>query len=202
MNLLRTEIVQVTGCTEPASVAYAFLTARRRLTKPFDPLTITATLAASLEVLRNASTAVVPFLNRRGLRTVVAVGLSSRAEGFNLFPKADRLMVRKLLHRRAWLCVHLARQKGVYVRAVLSTPTESVSVVIAGRHDEIRAIDRNGTNIFRSPPHRQQPVRIAEIMKAVAKRDRRLEDIARDFIVRQVRGNPSQPLPKRVAALI
>lgn len=78
-SLLQSEIVEVTGCTEPASVVFAFLTARRHLKKSFDPLTARATLTASSEVLRNASTAVVPFLNRTGLRTVVAAGLSSKA---------------------------------------------------------------------------------------------------------------------------
>ena len=41
-----------------------------------------------------------------------------------------------------------------------------------------------------------------EIMQAVAKRDYRLEEVAREFIVRQVRGDPAQPLPERIAALI
>ena len=64
-KLLRSEIVEVAGCTEPASVAFAFLTARRRLKGRFDPLTTKAALTASPEALRNAATAMVPFLNRR-----------------------------------------------------------------------------------------------------------------------------------------
>jgi len=39
-------------------------------------------------------------------------------------------------------------------------------------------------------------------MAVVARRDCGLEDIARDFIVRQVRGNPALPLSQRVASLI
>ncbi len=41
-----------------------------------------------------------------------------------------------------------------------------------------------------------------EIMRVVAKRDRRLEEVAREFIVQQVRGDPAKPLPERIAALI
>ena len=96
----------------------------------------------------------------------------------------------------------IARKNGVYVKAVLSTPGESVSVVIEGRHDEIREISRNGKTMVRASPDRQRPIRMAEIMKVVAKRDRRLEEIARDFIVRQVRGDPAKPLARRVAALV
>lgn len=202
-SLLRSEIVEVTGCTEPASVAFAFLRARRHLKGPFDPRRVKAQLYASPEVLRNASTAVVPFLNRRGLRTVVAAGLSSSADQFNLFPGIDRRITRVLLGRRSWLKVErLAQHQGIYVKAVLFTPTESVSVVIQGRHDEVRAISHNGKTVFRSPPHRQQWMSVLEIMKAVTKRDRPLEEVAREFIVRQVRGDPAQPLPERIAALI
>lgn len=202
-SLLQSEIVEVTGCTEPASVAFAFLTARRHLKDPFDPRIARATLAASPEVLRNASTAVVPFLNRRGLRTVVAAGLSSKADQFNLFPGIERRMARALLRRKGWLNVgRSAPQRGVYVKAVLSTPTESVSVVMEGHHDEIRTISRNGKTIFRARPNRQRPLRMAEILAVVARRDHRLEALARDFITRQVRGDPARPLAERVAALV
>lgn len=201
-KLLREEIVRVAGCTEPASVAFAFLTARRYLKQKYGPLKVSATLTASSEVLRNASTAVVPFLNRRGLRAVVATGLSSKASGFNLFPKTDPRMVRRLLRRRSWLDVHRNGEKGVYVKAALSTPVESVAVVIAGRHNEIRSIERNGKSLVRSAPHRQPALSMRDILKIVEQRNRGLEAIARDFIIRQVRGNPAQTVPLRAAALI
>jgi len=201
--LLQSEIVEVTGCTEPASVAFAFLRARRHLNGPFDPRMVKARLYASAEVLRNASTAVVPLLNRRGLPTVVAAGLSSRSDQFNLFPGVERKLARVLLRRRSWLKVtRMAGKRGVYVKAILSTPTEAVTVVIKGRHDEIRAISRNGRTLSRTAQQRTQRISMREIATAVRKRDRHLEKIARDFITRQVRGNPSQSLPKRVAALV
>jgi L-cysteine desulfidase len=184
-------------------VAFAFLLARRHLNGPFDPHSVKAQLYASPEVLRNASTAVVPFLNRRGLRTVVAAGLSSRSNQFNLFPNIERRVAHILLRRRSWLSVkRTARRKGIYVEAVLCSPTESVSVVIQGRHDEVRAISHNGKTIFRSPPHRQQLLGMPEIMKTVAKRDRRMEEVERDFLVRQVRGDLFRAIPQRIAALI
>lgn len=202
-RFLQSEIIKVAGCTEPASVAYAFLVARRHLKRPFDPLTITATLTASPEVLRNAATAMVPFLKRRGLRVVVAAGLSAKTDQYNLFPAVDRHITRILLRRRSWLKVkQSARQRGVYIQAVLSTPSELVSVVIQGHHDEIRSITRNGKTIACASPKRQPPIGMAEIMTVVAKRDRRLEAMARDFIVKQVRGNPALSLSKRVASLI
>lgn len=202
-RFLQSEIVEVTGCTEPASVAYAFLVARRHLKGSFDPLTAKATLTASSEVLRNASTAVVPLLRRRGLRVVVAAGLSARTDQYNLFPHVDRRITRTLLRRRSWLKIEPpARKKGVYVSAILSTPTDSVCVVIEGRHDEIRSITRNGKTISCASPKQPLSISMAEIIAVVAHRNRRLEAMACDFIVKQVRGNPILPLSKRVASLI
>lgn len=201
--MLRSEIVEVTGCTEPASVAFAFLCARRHLNGPFDPVSVRADLAASPEVLRNASTAVVPFLHRRGLRTVVAAGLSSRSDQFNLFSGIDKGVARALLRRRSWLkASRMAGKRGVYVKAVLSTPVESVTVVIAGRHDEIRAISRNGVTLSQPPPQRPRQISMADIVRAVGERDRSLEKIAQEFIVQQVRGDPHQSVPTRVAAMV
>ncbi len=201
-RLLRAEIVQVAGCTEPASVAYAFLIARRKLGRAFDPLTAKARLYASPDVMRNASTAVVPFLRRRGLRTVAAAGLSSRANQFNLFPAVDRRAARSLLRRRGWLSAHRASRKGVYVRAVLAVPGDSVSVVIEGRHDEVREIARNGRLVLRRAAQPQLRISLKEIGEVVGRHDRRLEALARDFVLRQVRGDASQALPRRIAQLV
>jgi len=201
-DLLAAEIVQVTGCTEPASVAFAFMTAQRYLSAPFDPRVGKASLYGSDEVLRNASTAVVPFLNRRGLRTVVAAGLSSEALSFDLFPSVDRGAARALLNRRGWMIVRRAGRKGVYVRAVLRMPGELVEVLIDGHHDEIRQVTRNGKCLQRSVPRRAASISIPKIMAVARARDRGLELMVREFIVRQVRGDRRKPLPERVAELI
>jgi L-cysteine desulfidase len=201
-DLLGAEILEVTGCTEPASVAFGFLCARRHLRKPLDPMTARAQLYSTFDVLRNASTAIVPFLKRRGLRAVVAAGLSSTADRFNLFRAIDRRRALTFLKRRSWLTVHRVRQKGVYVKAVLSTPEESVTVVIQGRHDEVRSISRDGKIIYRAAVRPQGGLNLREALAVARKRDRRLEDTARDFIARQVRGDGSEAMPARIASLI
>jgi L-cysteine desulfidase len=119
-KLLNEEIVRVTGCTEPASVAYAFMMARRNLTGRFDPQTIRAELIGSREVLRNASTAVVPFcIRRRGLRTVVArVVLKAKAS----ISFRDGYAVRSTMTKRRIGCRFGAREKIRVCQAVLRMP--------------------------------------------------------------------------------
>ncbi len=201
-RLLRAEILQVAGCTEPASVAYAFLTARNHLNARMDIRTARATLYGSADVLRNASTATLPFLNLRGLRAVVAAGLAARTNQFNLFPAVDQDEAHSLLQRRGWLSAKPVRRHGVYVKAVITTPTKSVEVIIQGRHNQITRISRNGRTICQPPPWADKPLSMAGIMAAAQARDAGLEAQAREFIIRQVRGQSSQPLPRRVAELV
>ena len=201
-DLLRAETVEVTGCTEPASVAFAFRRARLQLRQPLDPMTVRARLDASSDVLRNASTAMVPFLKRRGLRAVVAAGLSSTADAFDVFPAIEPRTARILLKRRSWLAVNPVRRKGIYVKAILCTPNESVAVVIQGRHADIRSIARDGKIVYRGVTRRRRSMTMAEILAVTAKRDSGLENTARQFITRQVRGDSSVALPERIAALV
>jgi L-cysteine desulfidase len=201
-DLLCAEILAVTGCTEPASVAFAFRRACLLLRQPLDPMTVRARLDASSDVLRNASTAMVPFLNCRGLRVVVAVGLSSTANTFNVFPAIEPRTARILLKRRSWLAANPVRRKGIYIKATLFTPNESVAVVIQGRHDEIRSVARNGKIVYRGATRRPPAMTMAEILAVAAKRDPGMENAARQFITRQVRGDLSVVMPERIAALV
>lgn len=201
-DLLCAEILAVTGCTEPASVAFAFRRACLQLRQPLDPMTVRARLDASSDVLRNASTAMVPFLKRRGLRAVVAAGLSSTVDAFNVFPAIEPRTARILLKRRSWLVVNPVLRKGIYIKAVLCTPNESVVVVIHDRHDEIRSVARNGKIVYRGTTHRRRAMTMAEILALAMKRDSGLENTARQFITRQVRGDLSAALPERIAALV
>jgi L-cysteine desulfidase len=196
------EIVEVTGCTEPASVAFAFRRARLQLRQPLDPMTLQVRLDASSGVLRNASTAMVPFLKRRGLRAVVAAGLSATADTFNVFPAIESRTARILLKRRSWLVVNPVRRKGIYIKAFLCTPSESVAVVIQGRHDEVRSIARNGKIVYRGRTHQRRAMTLADVLALATKRDPDLENAARQFITRQVRGDSSQVLPEQIAALV
>jgi len=68
-DLLLAETLEVTGCTEGASVAFAFRRARRQLRQPLDPMTERARLDTASDVPQNASTATRGFAPR--LVTVV-----------------------------------------------------------------------------------------------------------------------------------
>lgn len=201
-RLLREEIVRVVGCTEPASVAFALAHAQHLLGVPFDPRTMRAELALSCDVMRNASTAVVPFLNQRGLRTVAAAGLSSAADEFNLFSSVNLDHARQLLAQKAWLHTTSLAGRAFFVKASLCRDGASVSVVLRGRHDRISSVERNGKTIktpqFRAPTS----LKLSDIFEIVQRRDRNLENQVRAFLIGQVRGDESTALEKRLSSLI
>lgn len=202
-RLLRAEIAEVVGCTEPAAVAYAVQCAKRYLKRSFDPDTVRVILRLSPEVLRNASTAVVPVLNRKGIKAAVTAGLLSSSTDVNLFASLKVPRAHPLLTRRSWLSVVPSREHGIYIRAVLMTPGETVTVTVTGRHDSIAAITRNGGIVYRKSRQRIPRLKgLKEIAAIVKKRDTRLESIAMDFIMNQVKGDPGKLLSGRVAELI
>lgn len=202
-RLLRDEIAVVTGCTEPAAVAFAVQCAKRSLKGPFELDAVRVTLELSPEVLRNASTAVVPVIGRRGIRAAAAAGLLSSSRGFNPFAGLKVPQTTPLLSRRAWLSVVPSAKRGIYIKATLAIPGEIVTATVAGRHDSIYSVMRNGTVVYRG---RRRPIPrlkgLKEIATIVKRRSRRLEKIALDFVMGQVKADPGKPLVDGAAELV
>lgn len=202
-ELLKREIAVVVGCTEPAAIAYAVQAARKSRKKPLDPGEFSLRLSLSPEVRRNASTAVVPVVGKKGVRAAAAVGLVSSASGFNPFAGLRPGAARSLLRRRKWLAVETSRRRGIYIRAELSGGGETTAATIAFRHDHLARVSRNG-RVIRSAA-RPAPPRLAgleEIVRLAARRDERLEELARDFILGQVRGDHSRGPAAELAGLV
>lgn len=202
-RLLRREITEVVGCTEPAAIAYAVQRAKRHLRDRFDANTVRAELELSPEVFRNASTAVAPVINRRGIRQAVIAGLLSSSDGFNPFAGLKIPSRHPLLDRRSWLTIVSSTRHGIYVRAELITPEETAAVTIRGRHDSIVAIEKNHKIVYRMRERRIPRLGgLKEIAGIVKRRDKRLESLACGFVKRQVKGDARKPLTENIAGLI
>lgn len=200
--LLDREIVQVVGCTEPASCAYAFRAIARHWPGPPDLKTLRARLWLSRDVHRNASTAVVPFIHRRGVRAAAAAGLTTTAAGFNVFPLLNRAKARALLRRRGWLKVIPRRQRGIWVHAELVAGGHRGESLITDRHDRITRLVVDGRAIQVQYPPAVVPPGLDEIVRLARRRAPALETIAEDFLLKQARGRPRLPVEKRVARLV
>lgn len=197
LRLLQSEIVQVVGCTEPAAIAYAFRTLVRHLPDQPSPDSLRAELRISQDAFRNASTAVVPHLKKRGIRAAAAAGLASRADDFNVFADFDLPLARAFLKKRAWLKIIPVRRRGLFVHAqFLGLRT---GITLQGRHDRIEKLVVYGED--RTPretllPH---PPTLDEIFELARARHPKLEALALDFILRQVPAEKGYSLETQLA---
>ena len=197
LRLLRREIVQVVGCTEPAAVAYAFRTLVRHLPARPDPATFRAELRISQDAFRNASTAVVPRLKTVGILAAAAAGIASRADDFNVFAGFDLRRARAFMQNSAWLEIVPVRRRGLFIHAQL--PGLRTGITLAGRHDRIERLVVFGED--RTPREKPlpPPPTLAEIFALARARDPELEALALDFLTRQVPAERGYPLEQQVA---
>ena len=199
-RLLRGEIMPVVGCTEPAAIGYALRLLTQPRPHPVQPGRWRVILRISREALRNASTAVVPHLRVRGVRAAAAAGIASSANDFNIFAAVDLRRARAFLRASDWLEIVPVRRCGLYVQArLVGQPT---SVTLAGRHDHIKqwmVAGRDRTPVANQMP---RPPTLADIFRLARAWNPRLENLARDFLLRQVPAEPGHKLETQIARRI
>jgi L-cysteine desulfidase len=182
-RLLKGEIVQVVGCTEPAAIAYAFRTLIRHMPVPPPPNSFCACLHVSRDAFRNASTAVVPFLKKPGILAAAAAGCASRTNDFNVFADFDLRLARKFMKNGAWLRAVPVRRNGLYVALQFNADT---GIILRGRHDHIEQLVVFGRDLTPRQKLMPRPPRLDEIFELARARHPALEALALDFITRQV----------------
>lgn len=200
LRLLKSEIVQVVGCTEPAAIGYAFRTLVRQLPAIPSPDTIYAKLHISQDAFRNASTAVVPRLKMKGVLAAASAGLASRVDNFNVFSNFDLKLARSFLKKEKWLRIIPVRRRGLFVHAEF--PRHHTVVTLAGRHDHIEKLvvfGKDRTPIFKPLP---PPPSLDEIFTLAQARNARIEALALDFIMRQVPAEKGYRLEEQIARRI
>ncbi len=191
-ELIRNEIKGVVGCTEPASIAFAFSSAAKNFRRRFGDFNfkkIKCRLVVSDEVFRNASTVKVPVLKKKGVLPAAALGLFSESDSFNPFSSINgevRKKAESLLLRSGWLKIKKLGERGIYVDAEIVFGKNSLRVLIEGEHDKIKKMWANGKIIYRKTLQPLQKIRgLGEIAEIVRKRDKNLECLAEDFIRKQ-----------------
>jgi L-cysteine desulfidase len=198
LRLLKSEIVQVVGCTEPAAVGYAFRTLSRHLPAMLEPCHhAPLELRISRDAHRNASTAVVPHLLQRGIRAAVAAGLTSRRNDFNVFADFDLPAARELLKRKRWVHIIPVRRRGLHISARI--PSQQASLILETRHDHIRQFIIGDRNLTPNPVSLPPPPGLDEIWALAQRRSPKIEALALDFIIRQVAAESGYPLAEQIA---
>ncbi|MBA3052713.1 MAG: L-serine ammonia-lyase, iron-sulfur-dependent, subunit alpha [Candidatus Omnitrophota bacterium] len=194
-ELLESEIKEVVGCTEPASVAFAFARAAALFREYDSPSGISgnfkAAVVISRDVFRNISTVRVPVMKIKGINAAAACGIYTKSSGFNPFAGIGAVEKRKitaLLKRKNWLKVSVKNVDGIFVDAQIACKGKKSRVVVEGSHDNVKAVYFSGR---KTAQNKKKPVyrlkSMEEIFNIVKRRDKGLEDIVERFIIDQGR---------------
>jgi L-cysteine desulfidase len=195
-RLIESEIKEVVGCTEPASIAYACARCMRLLKNSAEgvsPSDVSVELSLSRDVLRNASTVKVPVLKLRGIKPAVVCGLYGKDSSFNPFATVEEVprgRLKALLAKRNLCDIADTGRDGLYVDVSVKTSRCAARVVIEDRHDNIIREYINGRIISKSRPTSRRNVAIGGTDRAaaiVARKDKSLLRIARVFLLNQAR---------------
>ncbi|MBN1898185.1 MAG: L-serine ammonia-lyase, iron-sulfur-dependent, subunit alpha [Spirochaetes bacterium] len=184
---------KVTGCTEPASISFAFSRASCILkdkigVKEFSD-SLKAKVFLSRDVYRNASTVKIPFLRLKGIKPSVAWGICHSSISLNIFTSAglkEKKKILKLIKKPGWLKIIPLQRSGLYIKAELKEKNNDVRLIIEDKHDSIKKIIMNNRIIFLRKKEKRILIKdLSEIDKIVKKNNVRLKRIAREFIMEQ-----------------
>ena len=197
IDTVKNEIMEVVGCTEPSAIAYAFAKIAEYHKTSITPGNVKATLYLSSDVYRNASTAGIPHLNKKGILPAVAMGIFSKNPQLNVFARSGQKQLenaKRLLKKRKFLRIVISKEKhGVFIKAQLSSAGTVSEITIEHRHDFVKEIKVNGKKVFYAETPQVYKIKgLEEIYKIVKLRNKDLEKIVKDAIL--VNGKAAEKL--------
>lgn len=187
IELVKSEIAEVIGCTEPAAIAFAFSAISHFYGKEIKPSKIKAKLYLSKKVYRNAESVGIPGISQRGIYPASALGIISKNISLNVFSgitKEHLLKSKILLRKRNWLKIIVLNRKDIYIQAELRTPDGLCKSIIRDRHDNLEKVLLEGKMLYHKKPQIAYRIKnLEEIYDIVNKRSKKLEKIAKDFML-------------------
>ncbi len=187
IELVKSEITEVVGCTEPAAIAFAFSAIAHFYGKEIELNKIKAKLYLSKNVYRNAESAGIPGVHERGVYPASALGIISRNISLNVFSGITKELLLKskiLLRKRDWLKIIILDREGIYIQAELETPDGLYKSIVRDRHNNLEKVILNGKIICHNKPRKTYKIKsLKEIYNIVEKRPKELEKTARKFML-------------------
>src|SRR3989339_1071222 len=193
-HLLESEMCEVCGCTEPASIAFACARAMKVLgekDRRADPAKVSVKLRVSRGVYRNASTVKVPFLKMRGVKPAIVCGLFGNDSVFNPFAslnQKNRKAMISMLWREKWCQREPLDKPGLFVETEIKYGKNTVRVTIEEKHDNIKKVFLNGKSVLKAEEAEETVLKIEsleQIRNIVSKKISELEKIALKFLNKQ-----------------
>lgn len=152
INILKTDVVPATGCTEPISLAFAAANAAKYIDEPIE--TIKGRVSANL--MKNGMGVMVPGTGLPGLTIAAAVG------AFGGDPKAGLQVLKHLPPEsveyakkmvdmgRITVEVNYDTDHVLFAAATVSSANHEVTVTIVDSHTNIISIEKDGKDIYQT----------------------------------------------------
>ena len=152
LSLLHREVIPALGCTEPIAVALAAARAAEELGTTPERLDV----AVSANLLKNGMGVMVPGTGEMGLGVAAAAGALGGKSALGLeclkdLSEEDAAAARNMLARDA-VNLHLAdNDELLYCLVTASAGNENAAAELAGSHDNITRVWKNGRLTFEKP---------------------------------------------------
>lgn len=150
IEIIKTDVVPATGCTEPVSLAFAAATAARQLGEPVQ--SIEARVSANL--MKNGMGVMVPSTGLPGLYIAAAVGAlgGNPDKGLQVLNGIAETIIDagKQMVDAGLVTVDIAREvpNVLYSEALVKGKEHAVKVCIADSHTNVIRIEKDGNVIF------------------------------------------------------
>lgn len=152
IDLLKSDVVPATGCTEPVSLAFAAATAARELGEPVE--SIKARVSANL--MKNGMGVMVPGTGRHGLYIAAAVGAlgGDPEKGLQVLNGIDQETIEAGKHLADAGCVSIDIAYEVphvlYAEALVQGKNHAVRACIADAHTNVVSVEKDGEVLFQA----------------------------------------------------
>ena len=196
LDILREELVEAMGCTEPIAVAYAGALARQTLGRMPERVELTV----SGNIIKNVKSVIVPHTGgRKGLRTAVAAGIcfGEAEKELQVLSDADDA---QLAGMDAWLdgadiTIRESEANCPFdLHVLVGAGEDSAYVHIISHHTNVVTIRRNGETLLEKPftdeavqvPENRKLLNVEDIVRFA--NEVRIEDV-QELLQRQIDDN-------------
>ena len=148
-EILKRELIESMGCTEPSAIAFAVAYCREQIDEPVESIK----LQLSSNVLKNALCVTIPNTSRSGIKMIVALALSvgksqNKLTILNSIQSQDIKNAEQLI-KDIDIDVGLSQTtKSLYIQTCIKTSNHVVEVIVEDEHDKISSCKLDNEIIF------------------------------------------------------
>ncbi|MFW5712602.1 MAG: serine dehydratase subunit alpha family protein [Spirochaetia bacterium] len=195
LNLIRNNVFDTIGCTEPVAIAYAAAAAHQHLGGEIRLVEV----SISVNVFKNAMAVGIPGSDKKGIQFAVALGLIAGdcKKKLRLFEgvQPEHLEKAGKLASSEFIPVKLAEgSEKIYIHVKVTTDKGDAEAEIVGAHDNLISVKVNGEMVF---PEGSSSAAASSGSKEAAEESAapdELEGLSMQALVDAVRGIPLEQL--------